>query len=133
MKSIENKEFIFVLFGVVFLILIFGISSNIKKSPSDCKKIINKIKKDKFIGVILFNERISHYRLIKVNTNNGIIEISGLCPKFGEKANVGDSVKKLRNTNIIKLKKKANNFWSQYKYKFVPYECGNLHPCDLDN
>ena len=132
MEAIKSKKVIFIISATFLFILFFGIYSGRKKSSSECKKIKKKIYKEAFLGIVLSNKRPSHFRVIKVSTDKGNIKFTSVCPDFGRNVAIGDSVMKLKNTNIIKLKKITDTLWKKYKYKFIPYECGDVHPCDLD-
>ena len=132
MEAIKSKKAIFIISATFLFIFITGIYSGRKKSSSECEQIKQNINKEAFLGVVLSNKRPSHYRVIIVSTYKGDIKFTKVCPDFGRNVSIGDSVMKLKNTNIIKLKKITDTLWKKYKYKFIPYECGDVHPCDLD-
>lgn len=119
----KSKVYILILSGLLIFFVGITASINDKKSNSECEKIINKIESESFKGVIIRKTRPDHFNRIFVDTNIGIIEIIRTYSKLEYDSNIGDSIIKSKNVNLVKIKHKNTSTWIEYKYKTIPRSC----------
>jgi len=98
----ENKKFIFIGL-VIFAILVLGIVNSIteKKTVSECKEIIQKIENESFKGVVFQKPIVNKSTKLIIDSNIGVFRLYPCCPDLYNSSNVGDSIIKLKNTNLI--------------------------------
>ncbi len=128
----KNKKLILV-WIVIFFIFALGIitSINENKSISECKDIVQNIEKEAFNGIISEKPIVNKSTKLIIDSNIGVFRIYPCCPDLYYLSKIGDSIIKLKNTNIVKVRSSQDSVWTEYKYKFIPYSCGDLHPCDI--
>ncbi len=89
-------------------------------SPEEKQQIIDGYKSENFNGTILDKPYCHHCSEIIVKTSLDTLTIKTPDATFYHSVEIGDSVIKNIGDNLILIKKKDDEKWKEYKYKYEP-------------